>query len=106
MSRTRIIEDPPFLDVEERDDILTAEESIAARGAVVEDPDLADRKRQLEASARTTLTPPKTQITTRLQAHDLAKLKAIALSKGLPYQALLSSIVHQYVEGALVEKRP
>ena len=106
MPRTRIVEDPPFLDDEERDDIRTAEESIDARQSAVKHPDFAARKLELEATARATLTPPKTQITTRLQTHDLTKLKAIALAKGLPYQALLSSIVHQYVEGTLIEKRP
>lgn len=106
MPRIRIVEDPPFLDDEERDDVRAAEESIDVRQVVVKDQDFADRKMELEAAARATLTPQKTQITTRLQTHDLARLRAIALAKGLPYQALLSSIVHQYVEGALVEKRP
>ncbi len=106
MPRTRIVEDPPFLDDEERDDIRAAERSIEARKDSVTEPDFAERKMELEAIARATLAPPKTQITTRLQTSDLARLKAIALAKGLPYQALLSSIVHQYVEGTLVEKRP
>ncbi len=105
MPSTRIVEDPPFLDDEERDDIRAAEKSIEAREGTVKSPDFAERKTDLEAIARATLTPPKTQITTRLQSGDLTRLKAIALAKGLPYQALLSSIVHQYVEGTLVEKR-
>lgn len=28
-----------------------------------------------------------------------------ALERGMPYQSLLASIVHQYAEGALVEKK-
>ena len=106
MPRIGTIEDPPFLDDEERAAIRAAEDSLGLHESAADDKDFAVRKDRIEASARATLTPPKTQITTRLQTRDLTRLKAIALAKGLPYQALLSSIVHQYVEGALVEKRP
>jgi len=64
------------------------------------------RRATLEASARVTMRPPKAQITTRLARQDLARLKARALALGMPYQTLLASIVHQYVEGTLVEKEP
>ena len=47
---------------------------------------------------------PKKPITTRLSVHDLSKLKVRAMQLGIPYQTLLASIVHQYVEGRLVEK--
>ena len=62
------------------------------------------RKAELEEIARNTLNPPKTRITTHLQTQDLVRLKAEALKRGLPYQTLLASVVHQYVEGRLVEK--
>lgn len=64
-----------------------------------------EAKTSAEASARATTSPLKTQITTRLAQHDLARLKARALELGMPYQTLLASIVHQYVEGSLVERR-
>ncbi len=64
-----------------------------------------ERRAAIEASARITMNPPKTQITTRLAKHDLSRLKSRALELGIPYQTLLASIVHQYVEGALVEKK-
>jgi len=51
------------------------------------------------------MNPPKKPITTRLPEHDLARLKARALELGIPYQTLLASIVHRYLEGTLVEKR-
>ena len=51
------------------------------------------------------MNPPKKQISTRLVERDLVRLKAKALEQGLSYQSLLASIVHQYVEGALVEKK-
>ena len=61
-------------------------------------------KAELEAAARATINPPKKPITTRLSVHDLSKLKVRAMQLGIPYQTLLASIVHQYVEGRLVEK--
>jgi len=50
------------------------------------------------------MNPPKKQISTRLAERDLVRLKAKALEQGMPYQSLLASIVHRYVEGGLVEK--
>ncbi len=63
-----------------------------------------ERKAALEAGARATMNPPKKPITTRLAERDLARLKAKALELGMPYQTLLASIVHRYVEGTLVER--
>jgi len=37
-------------------------------------------------------------INIRISERDLFKVKALALKKGLPYQTLISSIVHQYSE--------
>ena len=100
MSKLRY--DAPFFDDEERDEI-------EAFGKALEDgtvqSDLTpDRKVELMAMARATMNPPKKQISARLSVQDLAKLKVKAMAKGIPYQTLLGSIVHQYVEGRLVEK--
>lgn len=62
------------------------------------------RQAELEAAAQATLNPQRKQISTRLPERDLVRLKARALELGMPYQTLLASIVHRYVEGALVEK--
>ena len=64
----------------------------------------AERRAELEEAARQTMNPPKKQISARLAEQDLIKLKARALEQGIPYQTLLSSLVHRYVEGRLVEK--
>ncbi len=37
-------------------------------------------------------------INIRISERDLFKVKALASKKGLPYQTLISSIVHQYSE--------
>ena len=47
----------------------------------------------------------KKSISLRLKANDLELLKRRADSEGLPYQTLLSSIVHKFVSDQLVDKR-
>jgi hypothetical protein len=42
-------------------------------------------------------------VTLRLQQRDIERLKTIANQKGLPYQTLISSVLHQYASGDLVE---
>lgn len=44
------------------------------------------------------------RMTIRLYEHDLEGIKKKALEKGVPYQSLVSSMIHQYVEGDLVER--
>ena len=47
----------------------------------------------------------KTKITIRLYEHDYKGIQKKAMEKGIPYQTLISGIIHQYVEGDLVEKK-
>jgi len=47
----------------------------------------------------------KKSISLRLKVNDLERLKQRADSEGLPYQTLLSSIVHKFVSDQLVDKR-
>ncbi len=47
----------------------------------------------------------KKSISLRLKANDLELLKHRADTEGLPYQTLLSSIVHKFVSDQLVDKR-
>lgn len=42
----------------------------------------------------------------RLSTKDLTALQKRALSEGVPYQTLIASILHKYVEGQLQEKTP
>lgn len=39
----------------------------------------------------------------RLDIGDIISLKDIAREKGLPYQSLIGTILHQYASGTLVE---
>jgi len=44
------------------------------------------------------------RINIRISNHDLIGIQRKALQKGLPYQTLISGLIHQYVEGDLMEK--
>ena len=44
------------------------------------------------------------RINIRLSSHDLVGIQKKALQKGIPYQALISGLIHQYVEGDIQEK--
>lgn len=44
-------------------------------------------------------------ITLRLNNNDLMQLKSIANIEGIPYQTLISSILHKYVNDRFVDKK-
>lgn len=44
------------------------------------------------------------RITIRLYDHDLVGIQKKALEMGIPYQTLISGLIHRYVEGDLVER--
>ena len=64
--------------------------------------DLKKRKLELEASARTTIRKDK-RVNIRISERDLKELQKIALKEGLPYQTLISSILHKYVNKSQAE---
>lgn len=43
------------------------------------------------------------RINIRLSSNDLRRLQKKALAEGIPYQTLVASILHKYVEGRLHE---
>lgn len=44
------------------------------------------------------------RINIRLSSRDLRSLQAKAFKEGMPYQTLVSSILHKYIDGQLVGK--
>lgn len=44
------------------------------------------------------------RINIRLSSRDLRALQAHALKEGIPYQTLISSVLHKFVDGQLVDK--
>ena len=44
------------------------------------------------------------RVTLRLYEHDFHGIQKKAMEMGIPYQTLISGIIHRYVEGDLVSK--
>lgn len=44
------------------------------------------------------------RITLRLYDHDYKGIQKKAMEMGIPYQTLISGMIHRYIEGELVEK--
>ncbi len=64
-------------------------------------PNLVQEMEQLKASVKTRLNKRKS-INLRLLENDLQRIKTEAIKEGIPYQTLISSILHKYVQGDLV----
>lgn len=60
-------------------------------------------KRYVQAARRTLRKDRRVNI--RVSQADLADLRARAFEEGLPYQTLISSVLHKYVTGSLTSKR-
>ena len=43
-------------------------------------------------------------VTLRLNNNDLERIKSVANTEGIPYQTLISSILHKYVNDRFVDK--
>ncbi|MEI7616705.1 MAG: antitoxin [Actinomycetota bacterium] len=43
-------------------------------------------------------------ITLRLNDNDLVQIKKIALSEGIPYQTLISSVMHKYISNRFIDR--
>ena len=61
-----------------------------------------ERKKAIEA-ARNTLKKDK-RINLRLSQKDYHQIQVKAIEEGIPYQTLISSIVHKYLNGSLAPK--
>ncbi|MFH0728758.1 MAG: hypothetical protein V2B19_20790 [Pseudomonadota bacterium] len=57
----------------------------------------------IKAAAENTFKRNK-RITIRLYEHDHAGIQKKAMEMGIPYQTLISGIIHRYVEGDLISK--
>ena len=65
---------------------------------------LTKRKKELMAYARNTLRKDK-RLNIRISERDLLELQKKAVNEGLPYQTYVSSIIHKFINGNLVEVR-
>lgn len=53
--------------------------------------------------ARKTLKKDK-RVNIRISSKDLEEIQVLAVENGLPYQTLMTSILHRYVNGSLIDK--
>lgn len=74
------------------------------KGEWVPVPDLSKRKRELIGYARNTLKKDK-RLNIRISERDLLELQKKAIKEGLPYQTYVSSILHKFLNGTLVEAK-
>ena len=44
-------------------------------------------------------------INIRISAYELERVKQISAEEGIPYQTLISSIIHKYITGKLVDEK-
>jgi len=66
--------------------------------------DLSKRKKELMQFARNTLKKDK-RLNIRISERDLVELQRKAVREGLPYQTFVSSIIHKFINGTLVEEK-
>ena len=66
-------------------------------------PDFEQEAARYQAAARATLRKDK-RVNIRMTERDLVQFQKTAVREGLPYQTLISSILHKYINGRLVEK--
>ena len=57
----------------------------------------------IKATAKKTLVKDK-RITIRIYDHDYQGIQKKAIEMGIPYQTLISAIIHRYIEGELISK--
>ena len=59
--------------------------------------------RRYQTYARSTLQKNK-RVNIRLSSKDLEEMRKKAFQEGIPYQTLMSSVIHKYVLGSLKER--
>lgn len=66
-------------------------------------PNLKEEIKRSKQYAKATFKKDK-RLNIRISKHDLDALKIKALEHGMPYQTLVSSLLHKYTTGRLIEK--
>jgi predicted DNA binding CopG/RHH family protein len=66
--------------------------------------DLKQQKKTAVEAARNTLRKDK-RINLRLSQKDYHQIQIKAIEEGIPYQTLISSIIHKYLNGSLAPKQ-
>lgn len=88
------------MNIEEENEVL----SQIAAGAYKSVENLDSLKDKYKTYAQNTLKKDK-RINIRINERDLIALQKKALSEGIPYQTFISSLLHKYINGSLVENK-
>ena len=83
----------------EEKDILEAYESGRMKLSTLSQKEIES----IKAMAKNTFKKDK-RVTIRLYDHDYKGIQKKAMEMGIPYQTLISGIIHRYIEGELVSK--
>jgi predicted DNA binding CopG/RHH family protein len=59
--------------------------------------------RNLRSAAENTFKKDR-RINIRLSERDMVGIQRVAAAKGMPYQSFISGLIHQYIEGDLIQK--
>ena len=73
-------------------------------GKAVSVKDLEKEKKKYSEYAANTMRKDK-RVNIRISERDLESIQRKALEEGIPYQTLISSLLHKYINGRLVESR-
>jgi predicted DNA binding CopG/RHH family protein len=65
---------------------------------------LKQAKKRYHQYTRSVLDKTK-NVNIRISEGDLLKIKSLAVKKGIPYQTMLTSVIHQYSSGQIQETR-
>ena len=66
-------------------------------------PNFPRNAKRFQESAQATLRKDK-RVNIRMTERDLVHFQKKAIEEGLPYQTLISSVLHKYINGRLIEK--
>ncbi len=103
MDRTKIRYDAPYLDDEEREIMETMDMAITKGDVIIPTKDeVVHLNKQWQQDLQ--LSQQRKSVTFRLQRRDISRLKTLAQKKGIPYQTLVSSVLHQFANGDIIER--
>jgi predicted DNA binding CopG/RHH family protein len=68
-------------------------------------PNFKKEAKRYQEYARATFRKDK-RVNIRISEKDLVNIQKRAIQEGLPYQTLISSVLHKFVNGRLIEKVP
>ena len=66
-------------------------------------PNFQRESQRYREAARTTLRKDK-RVNIRMAERDLLRFRKTAMQEGLPYQTLISSVLHKYINGRFAER--